>query len=213
MWWCKSRANPHQPRQPCHDSMCPHNGTRSSNFQRHAPFAGRCRGVRRKTFARSQRFPPTSRREPRSFAHAAPDELSSWGATMQWWTDTRDLRGGRSRHQTRHRGGPGIRIGHEQWPIPINGPKKWAIDRKMALNNGLFLDGNGLAWPVWRKPLGGFGRRAGSRSLNQAEQWPVVFRACPLHPDATVVAIDYRPAVVGAVPRQRQPRTRFPWWA
>ena len=58
MWWRKSRANPHQPRQPCHDSTCPHSGTRSSNFQRHAPFAGRCRGLRRKTFARSQRLPP-----------------------------------------------------------------------------------------------------------------------------------------------------------
>lgn len=36
--------------------------------------------------------------------------------------------GGRSRHQTRHRWCPGIRIGHEQWPI----------SRKMATNNGPF---------------------------------------------------------------------------
>ena len=213
MWWCKSRANPHQPRQPCHDSMCPHNGTRSSNFQRHAPFAGRCRGVRRKHLPGVNGFPPP-RAENHGPLRTRRRTNSRPGAQPCSGGQIRGIfGGGRSRHQTRHRGGPGIRIGHEQWPIPINGPKKWAIDRKMALNNGLFLDGNGLAWPVWRKPLGGFGRRAGSRSLNQAEQWPVVFRACPLHPDATVVAIDYRPAVVGAVPRQRQPRTRFPWWA
>ena len=38
--------------------------------------------------------------------------------------------GARSRRQTRHRWCHATRMGHEQWPIPINGPKKWAISRK-----------------------------------------------------------------------------------
>jgi hypothetical protein len=39
---------------------------------------------------------------------------------------------------------------------------------KMALNNGLFLDGGRLASPMWRKAPGGFITRAGSGSHNQA---------------------------------------------
>ena len=124
--------------------------------------------------------PPTSRREPRSFAHAAPDELSSWGATMPWWTDTRDLRGGvqgtkraiggASRSELAMNNGPFP----EKWPRTMAHSNQWAKEMghfpKMALNNGLFLDVGRLASPMWRKPLEGFGRRAGSRSLNQAAQ-------------------------------------------
>lgn len=38
-------------------------------------------------------------------------------------------------------------------------------------------------------------------------------RTCRLHPGATVVAIDYRLAVVGATSRQRLPWRRYPCWA
>lgn len=224
MWWCKSRANTHQPRQPCHDSTCHHNGTRSSNFQRHAPFAGRCRGVRRKTFARKQWSSPhlaprttvlCARGAGRALVmgrnHAAVDRDE--GSSV-----------GRSGHQTRHRWCPAIRIGHEQWPISrkmatYNGPF-----RSMGQRNGPFPE-NGLEqWPISRRWQTGVAHVAQSaRRLRQArrqqEPQPGSAMTCcaprtyPLHPEATVVAIDYRPEVVGATSLQRQPWTRCPGWA
>ncbi len=129
--------------------------------------------------------------------------------------------GGRSRHQTRHRWCLAIRIGHEQWPI----------SREMATNNGPFqsmgqrngpFPENGLEqWPISRRWQIGVthvaqtARRLRQASRQQEPQPGSAMTCCaprtyPLHPGATVVATDYRPAVVGATSRQRQPWTRCP---
>ena len=168
--------------------------------------------------------PPTSRREPRSFAHAAPDELSSWGATMPWWTDTRDLRGGVQGTKRAIGGASRSELAMNNGPFPEKWPRTMAHSNQWAKEMGHFPK-NGLEqWPVSRRwQIGVTHVAQTARRLRQAsrQQEPqpgstmtcCIPRTCRLHPDATVVAIDYRPAVVGATYCQLQPWTRFPWWA
>jgi hypothetical protein len=165
--------------------------------------------------------PPTSRRGPRSLAHAAPDELSSWGAPMQWWTDTRDLRGdfqgtkraigGASRSELAMNNGPFP----EKWPRTMVHSNQWAKEMGHFPKNGL------EQWPISRRWQTGVAHVAQTaRRLRQArrQQEPQLGSAMtccaphthPLHPDVTVVAIDYPPAVVGVTSRQRKPWTRSP---
>ena len=137
---------------------------------------------------------------------------------------TRGVFGGRSRHQMRHRWCPGIRMGHEQWPISREMATNNGPFRSMGQRNGPFPE-NGLEqWPISRRWQTGVAHVAQTaRRLRQArrqrEPQPGSAMTCcaprtyPLHPDATVVATDYRPAVVGATSRQRQPCPRCPCWA
>ena len=92
--------------------------------------------------------PPTSRRGPRSFAHAAPDGLSSWGATMQRWTDTRNLRGGVQGTKRAIGGAARSELAMNNGPFPEKWPRTMAHSNQWAKEMGHFPK-NGLEeWPI-----------------------------------------------------------------